>query len=163
MKKTVHHEIPPVFDENSTVLILGTIPSPKSREAGFYYSHPQNRFWRIMSELFKTSVPKSNDEKRLLMLNNRIALWDVLSSCSIIGAADESIENPVPNDIQAILSVCKINAVFTTGKTATTLYNKYCLEKTSKPTIYLPSTSPANRRFSTDALVEAYKIILTKL
>ncbi len=163
MKKTVHHDIPPIFDNNSSVLILGTMPSPKSRDVGFYYSHPQNRFWRVMSELFNSPVPINNDEKRLLMLNNRIALWDVLSSCTIKGAADDSIENPVPNDIRSILAVCKINAVFTTGKKATNLYNACCLEKTQKPAIYLPSTSPANRRISTSALIDAYKIILTKL
>jgi hypoxanthine-DNA glycosylase len=140
--------------------MLGTIPSPKSREAGFYYSHPQNRFWRVMAALFNSQVPVTNAEKRALMLENRIALWDVLSSCRISGASDASIREPVANNIGVILSACDIRAIYTTGSAAFRLYNKYCLKDTKRPAVCLPSTSPANCRLSLEALIEAYKVIL---
>lgn len=155
------HAIPPVFDGHSKILILGTMPSPKSREQGFYYMHPQNRFWRVMSELLNKPLPASNEERRVLLLSNRIALWDVLASCEINGADDGSIKNPVANDMSLILSYADIKAVFTTGAKAAQLYKRLCLPKTGKPAVALPSTSPANCRYYTyDELVKKYTVIL---
>ena len=159
--KKVYHTIKPVFNSESKVLILGTIPSPKSREAMFYYSHPQNKFWKVMANILKDKVPENNEEKRDLMLKNKIALWDVLASCKIKGAADESIEEPVPNDINLILKGADIKAVFTTGTKAFSLYKKHCLKDTGVEAIKLPSTSPANCRFyNLEKLIEAYRMIL---
>jgi len=159
--KLVNHTIEPLFNENSRVLILGTIPSPKSREAMFYYSHPQNKFWRVMAAILEDDVPTDNQEKSTLMLKNNIALWDVLSSCRIKGASDESIEDPVVNDINYILNKADIKAVFTTGTKAYALYKKYCLKDTGVEAVKLPSTSPANCRFyNLEKLIEEYKIIL---
>ncbi len=163
MQKVIH-ELEPVYDKNSRILILGTMPSPKSREFGFYYSHPQNRLWKVLAELFREPAPTAPDEKELFLRKHRIAMWDVLESCIIKGAADSSIADPVPNDINRILSTCKIRAIFTTGKAATDLYRKLCLPVTGRPSIHLPSTSPANcRNYDLKSLVEAYREILNYL
>lgn len=160
----IYHTIEPVFDSRSKVLILGTIPSPKSREFGFYYAHPQNRFWRILAELFGVDIPESIEEKKALLLKKRIALWDVLKSCEIIGADDSSIREPVANDIASVLSKTHINAVFTTGGKAATLYKKLCQKQIGMVPLNLPSTSPANcRYYSYYDLVRAYSKILEYL
>lgn len=157
----VEHTFEPVFNSNSRVLILGTMPSPKSRENGFYYGHPQNRFWRVMADIFNTEFPKDNTARRNLMLFHNIALWDVLKSCSIDGADDSSIKNPVPNDIGGIIKKTNIKTVFTTGKKAYSLYNRFCLEDTGIRAIPLPSTSPANCRFySYDDILREYSVLL---
>ena len=166
MSKLVHVEhgkIPPVFDEHSTVLILGTMPSPKSREAGFYYAHPQNRFWSVLAALFDEHVPETTAQRRDFALRHRIALWDVLEQCDIEGAADSAIKNPVPNDIAALLRGSKIRAVFTAGKAATRLYKRLCEPVGCPPAMELPSTSPANARLRLDDLVAEYRVILEYL
>jgi len=153
------HTIEPVFNENSRILILGSFPSPKSREAGFYYGHPQNRFWRVLSTVLSEPAPETVDEKRMMLLRHGIALWDVLYSCEITGAADSSIKNPVPNEFARILDRADIRAVFTTGKTAGKLYARF----SGKKSIILPSPSPANCAVSMDKLIEAYSVILSYL
>lgn len=156
----VHHPLKPVSDEHSRVLILGTMPSPKSRETGFYYNHPQNRFWPVMAALFDEELPKTNDEKRALCLRHGIALWDVLAECTIKGASDGSIADAVPNDIDWLLGKAPIEAVFCTGAKAAELYGKLCEPFTHMPATRLPSTSPANAATRLPQLVEAYKVIL---
>ena len=159
-KETVIHTLPPVFDRNSRVLILGTMPSPASREAGFFYSHPQNRFWPVMAAVFGEPEPKSNGEKRAFLLSRRVALWDVLKSCLIRGADDRSIAEPTANDLSVILSAAKIQAVFTTGGIAAALYKRCCLPKMGIQAHPLPSTSPANcRYYDFDSLTAAYSVI----
>ena len=160
----VYHQIAPVFDRHSRVLILGSIPSPKSREFGFYYGHPQNRFWPLLSFLLKEALPHTNDEKKGLLLRNHIALWDVLASCDIKGADDNSIGEPVPNDIAWLLKQCPVTGIFTTGKKATELYQKLCYPHTGVESIYLPSTIPANRgRYPMDRLARDWKILFKYL
>jgi len=157
---TVTHTIEPVYNAASRVLILGTIPSPKSREAGFYYSHPQNMFWSVIAEVFSISAPVSNAEKKQFLLDRRIAMWDVLKSCEISGADDGSIKNPVANDFSELLATANIRKIYTTGMTATRLYKKLCFTKTGIESIYLPSTSPANRKYyDRERLVQAYMVI----
>lgn len=156
----VEHPLDPVFDGRSRVLVLGTMPSPRSRETGFYYNHPQNRFWRVMARLFEEAVPADNEAKRALMLRHGIALWDVLASCTIEGAKDASIAECVPNDIGYVLSRTPIEAVFCTGAKATELYRKHCERETGLPAVKLPSTSPANAAASLEDLVNAYRVIL---
>ncbi len=156
----VSHTFNPVYDENSQVLILGTIPSPKSREHGFYYGHPQNRFWRIISDVLGEPLPNTIDEKKSLLLTHHIALWDVLASCDIAGAKDSSIKNAVANDFGEILSGTCIAAIFTTGMKATKLYQQLCYPKTNVPSTYLPSSSPANcGNFTYEELVSEYSKI----
>lgn len=158
--QTVLHTIPPVYDQNSRILILGTMPSPKSRETGFYYGHPRNRFWPVLAAVLEAPVPRDIQEKKALVQKYRIALWDVLASCEIAGAQDASIRNPQPNPIETLLSSSEIRAVFTTGQTAYRLYQKYCLDKTGIPAISLPSTSPANAAVSLEELICRYQQIL---
>lgn len=160
MSALVVHPLAPVYDKNSRVLVLGTMPSPKSREAGFYYSHPRNRFWRILSELYGAPLPLTNAEKRSLLLHSRVALWDVLHSCEINGADDASIHRPVPNDIAGLLRETGIRAVFTTGAKAAALYRRLCRKATGVDAVALPSTSPANcRNWTYESLLEAYRIL----
>lgn len=157
----VQHELEPIYDGDSKVLILGTIPSPKSREKGFYYSHPQNRLWKVLSELLGEIPPVSPEEKKSFLQRHHIAMWDVLRVCRIKGADDSSISSAEPNDINLILSAANIKAVYTTGKKATDLYQKLCLPQTGMPSVYLPSTSPANCRNCTiETLKDDYRVIL---
>ena len=156
MTETIIHTIAPVYNAQSKVLILGTIPSPKSRETGFFYGHPQNRFWRVMADLFAAPLPQSIEEKTCLLLQNHIALWDTLYACEITGAGDSTIRNPVPNDFTPIFKTGRIKAVFTSGQAATKIYNKYSFPVTGIKPIYLPSTSPANCRLSYKELLAAY-------
>ena len=153
----VYHEFPPVFDGNSRVLILGTIPSPKSRERGFYYMHPQNRFWKMLCAVLGENIPADTDGRREICLRRGVALWDVLSSCEIDGASDSSIKNAVPNDLERIFAAADIRAVFTTGKKAQALYERFF--PNAMPAVCLPSTSPANRTISETEMLEKYRII----
>lgn len=153
------HTIPPVYGENSRVLILGTLPSPKSRENNFFYGNPQNRFWRVLAAVRNCAVPQTNAQKTEFLLKNRIALWDTIAECDIIGAADSSIKNVVPTDLSLILNTADIKMIFTTGKTAYRYYCRYQLESTGLEAVCLPSPSPANARMSAEKLMEEYKII----
>lgn len=153
------HTFEPIFDGNSKILILGTFPSVKSRESNFYYGHPQNRFWSVLAEILETETPKSIPEKKRMLLENNIAIWDVAGSCEIANSSDTSIKNVVPNDLGIILENANIKTVYANGKTAEKLYNKYLLKETGKEIIPLPSTSPANAAFSKERLVNAWKII----
>lgn len=154
------HSIEPVFDAESRVLILGTMPSPKSREVQFYYGHPQNRFWRVLAAVLGEELPQSVPEKKAMLLRHRIALWDVLAECEITGASDSSIRNPVANDLSVILDHAPVQAVFTTGATAWKLYTRLQKPHTGIEAVRLPSTSPANCAVKMEALTEAYKAIL---
>lgn len=153
----VEHEFPPVYDENSRVLILGTIPSPKSRERGFYYMHPQNRFWRMLCAVLGEEVPQDIPGRRELCLKHGVALWDVLSECSIDGASDSSIKDAVPNPLEVIFNSADIRAVFTTGKKAQALYERFFPD--GMKAVCLPSTSPANRTISEADMLEKYRVI----
>ena len=153
---TVTHEIQPVFDSRSRVLLLGTMPSPASREQGFYYGHPQNRFWRVLAAIFDEPAPRTIEEKRDMLLRHHIALWDVLSSCEIEGASDASIRDAQPNDLARIFDAADIRAVFATGTKAGELYRKLIEPTLDAPCTTLPSTSPANAKMKLADLVDVY-------
>ncbi|MGN1111868.1 MAG: DNA-deoxyinosine glycosylase [Acutalibacteraceae bacterium] len=153
------HNIDPVWDENSKILILGSFPSVKSREEKFFYAHPQNRFWRVLAAVTNTPTAKSIDEKKGMLLGCHIALWDVIGSCDIIGSSDSSIKNAVPNDINGIILNSRVETVFTNGATADRLYKKYCEKDTGITAVRLPSTSPANAAYSLERLIDEWKII----
>lgn len=157
------HPIPPLYDDHSRVLILGSFPSPKSREARFFYGHPQNRFWKILASLFEVKTPSTIEEKSKLAHENHLALWDVLASCEIIGADDNSIRNPQPNPIQEILVKAPIQAIFTTGRKSSELFKQLLQPELSITAQYLPSPSPANCAMPLSDLVDAYRIILPYL
>ena len=153
------HPIEPFYQENSKILILGSFPSVKSREQMFFYGHSQNRFWRVISSIFGEKVPNSIEEKKKLLENNGIALWDVIHSCEITGSSDSSIKNARPNDISKILKSANIQKIFVNGKTAKVHYNKYIKNEIGREAICLPSTSPANAAWSLDKLIEAWSQI----
>jgi len=153
----VKHPFEPVYDSQSRILILGTMPSPESRKDEFYYGHSGNRFWRVLAGIFKTPLPKTKEEKTELLLSNNLALWDVLKSCYIDGAKDSSISNPVVNEFSTILKKAKIERVLCNGKKAFELYNAHCKSQTGIEAVSLLSTSPANRRANIEVLTKAYR------
>ena len=154
----VKHAFEPAFSPDSTILILGSIPSPQSIRYGFYYSNPRNHFWPILATLLNIPLPVTPDEKLLFLQRSGIALWDVLASCQIRGASDSSIKTPEVNPVGWLLRKTSIRHLFTTGKTATDLYRKYLLPVTGMQTTYLPSTSPANcANFTFEELLDVWK------
>ena len=161
MPETVIHPLAPIADENSRILILGTMPSPRSRAEGFYYAHPQNRFWRVLAAIYGEALPCTNAERTDFLLRHGIALWDVLQSCTITGAADSSIRQPVANDIAELLRQYPgITRICTTGKEAARLYRRYCLPHTHMEAIPLPSTSAANAACGLESLISSYRKVL---
>lgn len=155
----VKHEFEPVFDETSEILILGTLPSVKSREQNFYYGHPQNRFWKVIAALCKEPVPESIPQKKELLLKHHIALWDVIAECDIVGSSDSSIRNVIPADLSVILDHAPIRTIYANGAKAYDLYRKYTYPVTKREIIKLPSTSPANAAFQMNRLLEAWEEI----
>lgn len=152
----IQHPIEPVYNKYSRILILGSFPSVKSREEGFFYGHPQNRFWRVISAIYNAETPVTVEEKKQFLLEYHIAVWDVIASCDIVGSSDNSIKNVVPNDLQRILEIAPIEKIFVNGKKAEQLYKKYIEKEVGREAICLPSTSPANAAWSLDKLVEAW-------
>lgn len=155
----IEHPIQPVFNKDSKILILGSFPSVKSREANFFYGHSQNRFWKVLAAIFEEEVPITVDEKRAFLLRNHVAVWDVIHSCDIVGSSDSSIKNVVANDLSVILDKAQIEQIFVNGKTAEQYYKKYIEKKIERKAICLPSTSPANAAWKVERLVETWKQI----
>ena len=152
---SVNHPFPPVFDRNSEILILGSFPSVRSREEGFFYGHPRNRFWSVLAAVYGEDIPVGIDGKRAFLLKHRIALWDVISSCEIKNSADGSVRGAVANDLSLIFETADIKRVYTNGKLAYSLYEKHI----DKNAVYLPSTSPANAAWSIERLIDAWRVI----
>ena len=161
--KTLTHEFPPVYDENSRILILGSFPSVRSREIQFYYGHPQNRFWKVLAALFEAQLPGSVDERKAFLKEHRIALWDVIEQCDIIGSSDSSIRNVVPTDLNIILDNAQIAYIYCNGATSYKLFNKYQAENTGRAAVRLPSTSPANAQWSLEQLIKEWEVIFQNL
>ncbi len=153
------HPIPPLFDENSKTLILGSFPSVKSRETAFFYGHAQNRFWSVLAVIYGVDKPETVEEKKKLILENNLALWDVIASCEIVGSSDSSISDVTANDLSIIINNSKVERIFVNGKTAEKYYNKYTYPKTGIKAVCLPSTSPANAAWKLEKLVEKWSII----
>lgn len=157
------HTFEPIWNENSKILILGSFPSVKSREQGFFYGHPQNRFWKLMARLLQEKLPTTIEEKKAMMLRHDIALWDVIESCEIVGSSDSSIRNVVVNDLGKIVKNSRVKKVYANGGKSYELYGKHGEKLTGIPAIKLPSTSPANAAFSLDRLAENWGCILAEL
>ena len=154
------HNIDPVYDSHSEILILGSFPSVKSREQQFFYGHKQNRFWRVMARVLDCAVPEDITQKCDMLLSHHVALWDVIASCEITGSSDASIRNVRPNDLSQILSQADIRAIYANGSKAYQLYQKYIYPVNGREVKLLPSTSPANAGYSLERLVEAWSVIL---
>ena len=161
--ETVTHPIPPLFDASSRILILGSFPSVKSREGLFFYHHPQNRFWKVLAGVLEEPVPGSIEEKKIFLLKHRIALWDVIASCTIEGSSDSTIKNVVPNDLSGILSAADISRIFCNGGASFQYYKKYQEPRTGRAAVRLPSTSPANAAWSLDRLTREWAAIRDSL
>lgn len=158
----ITHTFEPVYDKHSKILILGTLPSVKSREQNFYYGHPQNRFWKVLATITQSDVPQTIQEKKVLLLRSHIAVWDVVQECDIIGSSDASIKNVTPTDLKRILAESDIKAIFANGKTAAKLYDKFQKNSTGRQIITLPSTSPANAACSLEDLIGKWRAELEK-
>ncbi len=157
-KKTVH-PIPPLYNENSEKLILGSFPSIKSREAMFFYGHPQNRFWKLIAKIFDEETPNTIEEKTKLILTHNLALWDSIHSCVITGSSDSSVKDVVANNLSVILNNSRVGQIYCNGALSHKMYMKYIYPQTKIKAAKLPSTSPANAAFSIDRLYEQWKII----
>ncbi|MQN01317.1 MAG: DNA-deoxyinosine glycosylase [Lachnospiraceae bacterium] len=157
MKKHILHPIPPFFDKDSKILILGSFPSVKSREQMFFYGHPQNRFWKVIARVFDDEVPVTIPEKKAFLTKHHIAMWDVIGSCDIEGSSDSSISNVVANDLSEILDHSEVKRIFVNGKTAEKYYKRYIEPKTGIKAVCLPSTSPANAAWNLDKLYAAWR------
>ena len=156
----IKREFGPVYDPNSSVLILGSFPSVRSREVNFFYGHPQNRFWPLLARLLEAEVPASVEGKKELVLKNGIALWDTIEECDIIGSSDSSIRNVIPTDIMRVLSSADIRQIYCNGTTSYSLFLKYLLPVCGRTPVKLPSTSPANAAWSLDRLCGEWSRIL---
>ena len=154
-----YHQIEPVYNKHSKILILGSFPSVKSRETGFFYGHPQNRFWKVVASLYNENIPETVAEKKEMLLRNHIALWDVVASCEITGSSDSSIRTVKTNDIKKLIHETSISRIYVNGRTAMKLYQKYLEEQLGIKATVLPSTSPANAAYSLERLIEEWKII----
>lgn len=153
------HPFPPLYGKDSKVLILGSFPSVKSREQMFFYGHPQNRFWKVISAVTENEEPKTIEEKKQLLLSSGIAVWDVIAACDITGSSDSSIRNVIPNDLSVILDNAQIKQIYVNGKTAEKYYNKYIRNNIDRDAVCLPSTSPANAQWSVQKLINEWKKI----
>ena len=158
-RETMSHPFPPLFDEQSRVLILGSFPSVKSRENMFYYGHRQNRFWRVIAAVFGEQVPETIPEKTQLILSRHLALWDSIGRCEIYGSADASIRGAEANDLRIILDHAPIQKICCNGRKAWEIYTRLIEPTTGRPAECLPSTSPANASWSVERLIEAWRVI----
>lgn len=156
----VTHPFAPVYNESSEILILGSLPSVKSREQNFFYGHPRNRFWEVIAHLLGEPRPQTIDEKRTMLLRHHIAIWDVIYSCDIQGSSDSSIRNVVPTDLRKIIDEASITRIYCNGRTSGNLYQRFQEKQLSIPAITLPSTSPANAAYSLERLIAEWKQIL---
>ena len=156
----VIHPFPPLIDTRCELLILGSLPSVKSREQMFFYGHPQNRFWPLLAAVFGERTPETIDEKKTLALRHHIALWDTIYSCDIVGSGDSSIRNVTPTDLRALLDAAPIRRIFCNGRTSGMYYHRYQEKVLHIPAVTLPSTSPANAAWSMQRLLEVWKTAL---
>ena len=159
----VEHPFPPVYDENSRVLILGSLPSVRSRQEGFFYGHPRNRFWQVLSQLLSEPLPTDIPQKQALLLRRNIALWDVISRCEITGSSDASIRSVTPADLQSLVSRSQIDHVFLNGQAAARVYQRYQADALALPYTVLPSTSPANAAYPLGTLVDCWQPVADAL
>lgn len=157
------HPFPPLYDEESKILILGSFPSVKSREQRFFYGHPQNRFWKVMAAILNDPVPVTIEEKQAMLHRNHVALWDVIGSCDIKGSSDSSIRNALPTDLNHIIEESRISRVFCNGKTSGQMYSRYQEKRTGISAEVLPSTSPANAAWTLDKLTKEWKRVIGEI
>ena len=161
------HPFKPIFDKNSKILILGSFPSVISRKFGFYYTNPQNRFWRVLARILNDDVPESTDEKIKFLLFHHIAIYDAAISCEIDGSSDAKMSKIVPANLKPLFKEANIKQVYANGGKAYEICKKYLddeiLKATKNEVIKLPSTSPANAKFSLERLANEWSMIVREL
>ena len=157
--ETIVHDIPPLYDAESRVLLLGSLPSPKSREAHFFYGHPRNRFWPVLAAVLGEETPETIEEKQAMCRRHHIALWDTIASCEIEGSSDSSIRAVVPTDLTPILQGAEIRQIFCNGGTSYQYFCRYQQKVLGREAVRLPSTSPANAAWSVERLTAAWKVV----
>lgn len=155
----MHHGFAPFYREDSAVLILGSFPSVKSREQGFYYGHPRNRFWEVLAKISGAATPQTIDEKKIFLAEHRFALWDVIDECDITGSSDNDIRSARPCDITKITSSAPIRLIALNGSLASRLFKRWFGSSPLPPHVSLPSTSPANASKSIAMLIDAWRVI----
>ncbi len=155
----IEHPFGPLFNEQSRILILGSFPSVKSREQHFFYSHPQNRFWKVIPAVFGCDVPITIEQKKDLILSNKLALWDSIASCVITGSSDASIREVRANDLRIILDNSPIERIYCNGRKSHEMYEKYIRGVIGREAECLPSTSPANAQWTLRRLIDAWSVI----
>lgn len=153
------HPIPPFYDTESRVLVLGSFPSVKSRETGFFYGHPRNRYWSMIAAICGTETPVTIEQKKAFLSTQHIAMWDTIRSCTITGSSDSSIRDVVPNDLDRILKTAPIRNIYCNGTTSYNLYMKYIYPRTGRPALKMPSTSPANAAWTLEKLIGAWDVM----
>lgn len=158
----INHPFKPIYSKYSKILILGSFPSVKSRQQNFYYAHPQNRFWKLIAKIYKANIPNNIEEKKKLILNNNLAIWDVIKSCEIEGSADSSIQNIEVSDINELINKTDITKVVFNGNKAAESYFKYNKRIENIEYVTLPSTSPANAQYSFERLYNIWKEEITQ-
>lgn len=153
----VFHEFDAFYQQDSKILILGSFPSVKSREVSFYYGHPQNRFWKVLSSIFEDELPITIEDKKAFLTKHHIALYDVIDSCEIKGSSDASIQNVQLTNLEEIVNHSKIDTIVLNGKAA----SKYFVRPLNFDgrVLHLPSTSAANARCNLDRLINEWKYI----
>ena len=155
----INHPFGPLYDSNSRILILGSFPSVKSREQNFFYGHPQNRFWKVIAALYGQEPPKTIPEKRELILDHGLALWDSIASCVITGSSDASIRDVRANNLRIILDNSPIERIYCNGRKSHEMYQRYIQNEIGREAVCLPSTSPANAQFSLEKLIAAWSVL----
>ncbi|MDY5731364.1 MAG: DNA-deoxyinosine glycosylase [Eubacteriales bacterium] len=158
-RQTIVHPLAPFYNKDSQILILGSFPSVKTREYGFFYGHAQNRFWPLLARIFKETTGDGIAQRQAFLAKHHIALYDVIYQCDIIGSSDASIQNVVPANLNPIFEATSIQQVFCNGATSFRYFQKYQKNKLNREAVQLPSTSPANARASLDVLYQYWKII----
>ena len=158
--QTIKHPLSPLYSSQSKLLILGSFPSVKTREYGFFYGHPQNRFWPLMEQLFRVELSTNIEERRKFLLNHHLAVYDSIYQCDIIGSSDASIQNVLPADLAPIFQTADIQQVFCNGATSFKYYKKYHAKQSGITGVQLPSTSPANARYRLDDLLKEWSVVL---
>ena len=153
------HPFPPLFDEHSRTLILGSFPSVKSRESLFFYGHPRNRFWTVIASVFEEKVPETVSEKKQLILRRHLALWDSVAFCEVTGSADASLHCIIPNDLRVILDAAPIERIYCNGRKSFEIYARLIEPMTDRKAECLPSTSPANAQWKPERLTAAWSVL----
>ena len=156
---------PPLVGENPDILVLGTFPSPLSRERGEYYGNPRNMFWRIICDVFANGVYAADyGDRKNIIYSRGVAVWDVIERCRVEGALDKNIKDPAFNhSLPDFIRTHGIKKVLFNGRMAHTFYMRGIGTADGDAVMFetLPSTSPANAGMRYEEKLSAWKTALS--